>query len=140
MKLIARKPCSFDGKKFYIGDEVPGSLVLNPAEQEKMGVLAIVNDGQASEADLSPAPADTVGLDIAADEGILHLEVTTEGLQDVVNVLAGKSADASEVIESMSDNDALILLHMCDSRKAVKAAAEARAKELNESEAKGGEQ
>lgn len=140
MKLIARKPCSFDGKKFYIGDEVPGSLVLNPAEQEKMGVLAIVNDGQASEADLSPVPSDTVGLDIAADEGILHLEVTTEGLQAVVNVLTGKSADAEEVIESMSDNDALILLHMCDSRKAVKAAAEARAKELNESEAEGGEQ
>ncbi len=41
MKLIAKKPCSFGGKKFFIGEEVPVNLVANPALQEKLGVIAI---------------------------------------------------------------------------------------------------
>ena len=39
MKLIAKKPCSFGGKRFYIGDEIPAALVLDPVRQEKLGVL-----------------------------------------------------------------------------------------------------
>lgn len=41
MKLIAKKPCSFGGKKFFIGEEVPTNLVANPALQEKLGVIVI---------------------------------------------------------------------------------------------------
>ena len=41
MKLIAKKPCSFGGKQFFIGDEVPAKLVLNPAQQEAWGVLTM---------------------------------------------------------------------------------------------------
>lgn len=41
MKLMARKPCSFGGKKFFIGEEVPVYLVANPALQEKLGVITI---------------------------------------------------------------------------------------------------
>lgn len=42
MELIARKPCNFGGKKFFIGDKIPDVLVVNPALQEKLGVIAIV--------------------------------------------------------------------------------------------------
>ena len=45
MKLIAKKPCSFGGEKFYIGDEIPESLVTDAGRQEKLGVISIVNDG-----------------------------------------------------------------------------------------------
>ena len=41
MKLIAKKPCSFGGKKFFIGDEVPAKLVLSPAQQVAWGVLTM---------------------------------------------------------------------------------------------------
>ena len=44
MKLIAKKPCSFGGQKFYIGDEIPTNLVADVRMQEKMGVITIVND------------------------------------------------------------------------------------------------
>ena len=45
MRLIAQKPCSFGGNKFFIGEEVPAELVTNPKMQEKMGVIAIATDG-----------------------------------------------------------------------------------------------
>ncbi len=43
MNLIANKPCSFSGQKFYIGDEIPADLVADAKMQEKLGVIAIVN-------------------------------------------------------------------------------------------------
>lgn len=53
-KLIAKKPCSFNGKKFFIGNEIPAEYVLNPIAQSKMGVLELVevestDDGAAPE-------------------------------------------------------------------------------------------
>lgn len=47
MKLIARVPCSFGGKNFFIGEEIPSDLVLEPKRQESRGVLAIANDSTA---------------------------------------------------------------------------------------------
>ena len=44
MKLIAKKPCSFGGQRFYIGDEIPAELVAEPKAQEKLGVIAIANN------------------------------------------------------------------------------------------------
>lgn len=44
MKLVAKKPCSFGGQQFFIGDEIPEELVVDPAAQEKLGVLVIAND------------------------------------------------------------------------------------------------
>ncbi len=44
MSLIAKKPCSFGGRKFYIGDEIPTNLVADAKLQEKIGVIAIIND------------------------------------------------------------------------------------------------
>lgn len=136
MKLIAQKPCSFGGKRFYIGDEIPAQLILNPNAQAKMGVVAIVND-EAS--DVHPAAVveetrstvETISVVIRADEGDLTLNLTAEGLQSVVDVLSGKAADAEPIIEQMTDGDALILLHISDSRKSIKAAAEARAQAIS---------
>lgn len=44
MALVAKKPCSFGGKDFFIGDEIPNELVNDPAYQEKLGVLIHVDD------------------------------------------------------------------------------------------------
>jgi len=43
MELIAKKPCSFGGKKFFIGEKIPEGLVTDPAAQEKLGVIAVSN-------------------------------------------------------------------------------------------------
>ena len=71
---------------------------------------------------------------IGAKEGDLPLNLTQEGLQAAVDVLTVKPAEAVSIIEKMEDGDALILVHIMDSRKAVKEAAEARAKALNTEE------
>lgn len=136
MKLIAKKPCSFGGKKFYIGDEIPAEFVVDPAGQEKMGVLVRV-------AQEHPAPekihneVDTMTVVIRGKEGDMPLNLTRKGLQAVVDVLTVKPADAETIIEKMEDGDALILVHIVDARKAVKSAAEARAKDLNTEESAG---
>lgn len=44
MRLIAKKPCSYGGKKFFIGDEIPAELVVNIDREEKLGVISAVND------------------------------------------------------------------------------------------------
>ena len=46
MRLIAKKPCSFNGQVFYIGDEIPSEFVINPKAQEKLGVIAIAAGGE----------------------------------------------------------------------------------------------
>ena len=42
MRLIAKKPCSFGGRQFYIGDEIPENLVADGKRQEEYGVITIV--------------------------------------------------------------------------------------------------
>ena len=44
MRLIAKKPCSYGGKKVFIGDEIPAELVVNIEREEKLGVISAAND------------------------------------------------------------------------------------------------
>lgn len=136
MKLIAKRPCYF-GKKFYIGDEIPVEAVQNPATQEKLGVLTIVND-----APLFAVPCEepsiellTVPVVLHAEEGDFPLNLTVEGLQSVVDVLTDKADPAKAIIEQMTDEHALILIDATDSRASIKKAAQARAMALNTEEA-----
>lgn len=129
MTLIAKKPCSFGGEKFFIGNPIPAEYVINPREQEKMGVLTIV-DGDVPSTGKTPS-APHITIEVKTEEGVLPLEVTAIGVQAVFDVLTAKADDAEPIINEMTDGDALILLHICDSRKTIKAAAEARAQVLN---------
>ena len=43
MGLIAKRPCSYGDKKFFIGDEIPADLVADVAREEKLGVISITN-------------------------------------------------------------------------------------------------
>lgn len=46
MRLIAKKPCSFGGRQFYVSDEIPENLVADAKRQEEYGVITIVNDSE----------------------------------------------------------------------------------------------
>lgn len=131
MKLIAKKPCSFGGVKFYIGDEIPAEYVIDPAGQETMGVLTcITEDGATTQAEeIGPR---TIEVGIKTKEGVLPLTVTEDGLQAIFDVLTGTVPEAEETIGKITDGDALILLHLSDSRKSVREAAEERAKAIND--------
>ncbi len=123
MKLIAKKPCSFGGKKFYIGDEIPAEYILDPKAQEKLGVLACVGE------EITPV---TVPIAVQSAKGKMELNITGEGMQSIFDVLTGKANEVEPIIKEMTDGDALILLHITDSRKSIQSAAEARAHELEE--------
>lgn len=139
MKLFAKKTCSFGGKRFAIGDEVPADLVLNPATQERLGVLSIVNDAPAYTAgvDLGDPAGDCSGIAVVlhTEQGDFPLDLTVEGLQQVVDVLTSKGDAAKAIVEQMTEEHALILLDATDSRKNIKQAAQARAMALNPEEA-----
>lgn len=51
MKLIAKKPCSFGGKRFFIGDEIPADLVIDPIRQASYGTISIKKDDDAAPAE-----------------------------------------------------------------------------------------
>lgn len=136
MKLIAKKPCSFGGERFYIGDEIPVELVMEPKTQEKYGNLVILEGDAVTPAPtVSPIvvsdPVLTICVRVGDEE--MELEPTDDGLQDIFSVLIGEPAAAIDTINKMTDNDALILVHLADRRATVKKAAKARAEELQES-------
>ena len=137
MAYVALKPCCFAGHRFRIGEIVPDEFVHpgNANNAVKMGLIAEQSGEAGTPAktteDQANPPAATMTVNIHAEEGDMPLDLTQEGLQAVVDVLTSNVDDAEPVIEAMTDGDALILLHLTDTRKSVKAAAEARAKALN---------
>jgi hypothetical protein len=138
MAYVALKPCCFAGHRFRIGETVPDELIHpgNARNAVKMGLIA-EHAGEAGTPAKTPEtpvipPVEKMTVCIRAEEGDLPLDLTQAGLQAVVDVLTSKVDVAEPIIEAMTDGDALILLHLTDTRKSVKNASEARAKALNE--------
>ena len=134
MKLIAKKPCSFNGQTFYIGDEIPPEFVINPKAQENLGTIAIVSVSDASRT--NPAEDDQVefGVPIKQKDGTMTLYLNEEQICRAVEVMQMTASEAKEAIKGIAEEKILILLNACDSRKAVKEATEAAAAELNPEE------
>lgn len=128
MAYIALKPCRFAGQQFKIGETVPGELIHPGAAQNlvKMQILTAGDSVAVSEG----KNAGTDAVEIAA--GDMTLGISKAGLQHIFDALTANVENAEKVVSEMTDGDALILLHMSDSRKSIKAAAEARAKALEE--------
>lgn len=142
MKLIARKPCSYGGINYFIGDEIPVEDVLDPKAQEQMGMLTIVSDGaEPSETiseDTAPEPITaTVTITVQTDKGDVALNVPVDEFQTLFNILAATAENGVDLIPLLNSGDALILLHVVDSRKTIKVAAEARAMYLASEESVG---
>lgn len=137
MAYIALKPCRFAGRDFRIGETVPGELVHPGAAVNlvKMKILGKADGEVDNNVVVMPAPALSIRLN--TENGDLYLEPTEAGIQDVFSVLTSKAAEAEEIVKQMTDADALILLHMADGRKTIKAAAEDRASVLDSKESAG---
>lgn len=132
MKLIAKQPCSFGGKRFYIGNEIPVELVQEPKTQEKYGKLTIVDDAAAT---AEPGgDATVVHLVIHGKDGDIDLDLAPESIQTVMDVLTANAEDAEKLIKKIDSDDLLFLVNAADSRKTVQAAAKARAQSLMEAQ------
>ena len=146
MKLFAQKPCSFGGRSFFVGEEVPEELVLNPLIQEKMGVLATISDGAEIQDGLPVEKLQELVAEVAdvkfeiiihAKEGDLAIQVTNEELSVFTDILqigvskADEKQKISEKIRKVDSEDLLILLDALDSRRYVKDLAQARAEQIS---------
>lgn len=116
MRLIVKKPCSFGGRKFFIGNEVPAELVADPATQERLGVIAIVDadnkgvpDGQSgtffTQEQVEKMVAEAV--DEAVNNTVLEMEQKQKELQDAMGVLEVESflSEGTVIIPVKRDSD-----------------------------------
>lgn len=142
MAYFAQKPTSFGGEKFKIGGQIPDTLLLPSAISNllRMGVITSVAGEEGASSDNIPEAEvihqeetvykELVPITVPAEEGELLLELTLSGLQSVFDILIGSVEAGEKIISEMVDKDALILLHITDSRKTIKKAAEERGKAL----------
>ena len=135
MAYVAIKPCKFAGQSFRIGEVVPAELIQPGAAKNliRMGIIAEQSGelivSKAAETKKAPQKHKVA---VHAKEGDMDLDLTQEGLQAIFDVLTGNVSAAESTINEMTDEEALILLHISDSRKSVKELAETRAKALKE--------
>lgn len=147
MKLIAKKRCSYGGRKFFAGDEIPADIVLNVEREEKLGVISIANDEAGvpeqsgalysqeqvdkmmadAVAELKPFDSDNAGFTVTVKgEGgnVTAVSCSAEDIQSVVDVLQMNADDGAKAVASVQSDSVLILLHVLDTRATVKKAAQ----------------
>lgn len=93
MRLIANKPCSFGGKKFYIGNEIPENLVADARLQEKMGVITIVNDNMG----VSGGQSGTLFTQEQVDK--MLAEAIEEAVNNTITEMEQKQKELQEVLQ-----------------------------------------
>lgn len=97
MKLVANKPCTLSGKRYFIGEEIPAEAVADPVALEKMGVLTVIRDGIPVET-LEECVA-SVGevffkIEIVKGDKGFDLDVTEPQLQEAVKTMQMNQKDA----------------------------------------------
>ena len=132
MKLIAKKPCSFGGKDFFINDEIPVNAVLNPKQQEELGVLSLVSDGEAATGILETDIAIPVFKSYDGDTAqVMGVPLNIGEIQEVFSIMQMNVEEAMKAIEATKSENMLIVIHACDSRAGVKKAAQKKADNLS---------
>lgn len=122
--LTAKKPCSFGGKRFFIGESIPEELVANPAAQEKLGIIAISN------ADSGESAIQITVSGSSDSDSAVAISATPEEIRSVFSIMQLNAEEAVKAISEIHSENVLILLHAADSRKTVKNAAKEQADKL----------
>lgn len=140
---IVKKPLNLRGIRRKIGE------IVNEKDIDKTRVYSLVRSGYLSEVGESVAgliqdsavtkplnPAQEgealINVPIIRKEGTMSILVVPEGISEVIRLLQSTALDAEQAIKDIEDDNILILLDACDSRKTVKAAARNRAMELSQ--------
>ncbi len=140
--IIAKRPCSFEGKEFFIGDQIPDDYVLDPEAMEKMGIVSVVGDkDSATTEDVGSVVAEVFfRVPIKKGERTLEIDVSEAQFAETVQTMQMTTKDATAHIKGdVEDNTVLILLNALDSRTSVKKEAESKALILAEMEESAGD-
>ena len=140
---VVKKPIHLKGRRRTIGEIVPASDVA-PGREEPLvraGYLTRIDSGllDASEGVLvseagggfSGKP-ELISIPILRKEGAMACAMEPSSILEGLRLLQTEAKEAVKAIGVIEDEDLLILLHACDSRKAVKEAAKHRAEALHE--------
>lgn len=137
MRLIAKKPCRFGGKDFFINDQIPEELVLDAEEKEKIGLISIIKDAEAVETGVIEAAefdGKVMVPIIEKEEGdtasVVAVPLSEGEVQTVFSIMQMGVPEAEKAIEEITSDEVLIVLHACDYRSGVKKAAKKRADNL----------
>lgn len=126
MKLIALKPCSFGGIRYYRGDEIPTDAVCNPKVQEKRGTILIVSDDKNDiESDNAREEMVPSGINVPIvmnPREITYMAFTAEDVADIFLILQMPATEAAKAIESEESVELLTAIQHIDGRSPVKKA------------------
>nr|WP_302665697.1 hypothetical protein [uncultured Agathobaculum sp.] len=125
MRYIARRPCSFGGKKYLIGEDVPADVVLDGKRQVALGTLVAVQDDKTSA--------------ILISLGEEQVSLAPEELQRIFDILQAKSEDAVALLQEEACENVCGVIAVCDNRRAVKSAANRSKGENENADETGGE-
>lgn len=131
--LIAKKPCSFGGQQFFMGNRIPNELVINPEQQEKLGVLAVVNGNDFMHKDTSDSANHEELIQIAVkgtSDETLKIMAEHDEIRQVFDIMQTNADESIKLIADVTSENVLILLHAADSRKTIKNAAKEQADKL----------
>lgn len=134
---IALKPITLSGVDYAAGDSIPADAVLPSRVPALIRTKSIarINEHPAEAQETPQNDANDFGgvnLPIQTENGVLELPASGEDIVKAVELLQMNADDAIQAIKEIESDSVLIIMDACDSRKTVKAAAKARAKELNE--------
>lgn len=133
---IALKPITLSGVDYAAGDSIPADAVLPSRVPALIRTKSIahINERPAEAQETPQNDANDFGgvnLPIQTENGVLELPASGEDIVKAVELLQMNADDAIQAIKEIESDSVLIIMDACDSRKTVKAAAKARAKELN---------
>lgn len=138
MKLVANKPCNLNGKKYFIGEEVPVEEVVDYASLVKMGLLSVIHDAVPEDnLEECVAMVGEVSFSIPIVKGneTIDLDVTEPQMQDAVKTMQ-MNADVAvaHIRGDIEDDTTLIIINALDSRATVKKQQSQKPKNLIEQE------
>ena len=123
MKLIALKPCSFGGVRYYKGDSVPADSVCNPKVQEKRGTILIVPDDK-NDIESDNARGETIpsgiNIPIVRKPGeIIYMTFSAEEVSEIFLMLQMSATEAVKSVKSVESAELLTAIQCIDGRSTV---------------------
>lgn len=140
---VVKKPLTLGGKRRIVGETLRDDEVVS-VTLVRSGYVAKIDSGllDVAEAVAEPLrPFDgerLIDIPIIAKDGGMVIPVTPETICNAVRLIQTNAEDVAGEISGSEDEDMLIILDACDSRKKVKEAARRRAEELHNKDREGG--
>lgn len=140
---VVKKPLNLRGKRRSIGEIIQKSDIDENRAYFliRAGYIVQIEGGVFGTAEMAlntaviqDFPKQEVNVPIIKKEGTMVISVASEGVSNALRLIQVSTSEAVKEIEEIKDENVLIILDACDSRKAVKEAVRNRAAVLHAGE------